>query len=240
MKTYRTSEVAEILGVHPNTVMLYEKWGYIPPVERKNNGYRIYTETHLEQMKLIRIALKSELIKSYMRFEIKNVIRSSAKGDLRKALGLSMVYLSHIQNEKNNEFKVIKVIQNIIKNDLPEDEMNSVNRNGAAKRIGVSINVIINWERNGLIDVPRNKNGYRVYWKDEIKQLKIIKVLRQENYSTHCICKMLINLKNRLESNTLFSSDDTEAAGNFLLSSLGEAESYAKELVDYISELLSE
>lgn len=56
MRTYSTSEIAGIMGIHPNTVMLYEKWGYIAPVERKENGYRVYTETtHLEQIKLVRL-----------------------------------------------------------------------------------------------------------------------------------------------------------------------------------------
>lgn len=27
MKTYRTAEIAKIIGIHPNTVRLYEKWG---------------------------------------------------------------------------------------------------------------------------------------------------------------------------------------------------------------------
>jgi DNA-binding transcriptional MerR regulator len=30
MKTYRTSEVAQIIGVHPNTVRLYEEYELIP------------------------------------------------------------------------------------------------------------------------------------------------------------------------------------------------------------------
>ncbi len=34
MRTYSTSEIAKIIGIHPNTVMLYEKWGYIAPLER--------------------------------------------------------------------------------------------------------------------------------------------------------------------------------------------------------------
>jgi len=70
MRTYSTSEIAGIMGIHPNTVMLYEKWGYIAPVERKENGYRVYTETHLDQMKLVRMALRCEVIKWYMRFEV--------------------------------------------------------------------------------------------------------------------------------------------------------------------------
>jgi DNA-binding transcriptional MerR regulator len=100
MKTYRTSEIAGIMGIHPNTVMLYEKWGYIAQVQREENGYRVYTETHLEQIKLVKMALRGEWIKWYMRFEIQNIIRTAAKGDLRKALELSREYWIHIKNER--------------------------------------------------------------------------------------------------------------------------------------------
>ena len=36
-----TSEVAAAAGVHPNTVRLYEQWGFIPPVPRGPKGYRL-------------------------------------------------------------------------------------------------------------------------------------------------------------------------------------------------------
>ena len=58
MKNYSTSEIAKIIKVHTNTVILYEKWGYIEPVKRKANGYRIFTQRHLEQMKIVKIALR--------------------------------------------------------------------------------------------------------------------------------------------------------------------------------------
>lgn len=47
MNTYRTSEIAEIIGVHPNTVRLYEELGLIPKPGRLPNGYRVFTELHL-------------------------------------------------------------------------------------------------------------------------------------------------------------------------------------------------
>ena len=239
MRTYRTSEIAGITGIHPNTVMLYEKWGYIAPVERKENGYRVYTETHLEQIKLVRISLRSNLIKCYMKFEVQNIIRSAAQGDLKKALELSREYLTQIQNEKNNELKVIEIIREILKNDSPEEKNILLNRNGAAILLGVSINVIVYWERNGLLDVPRGKNGYRIYGEDEIKLLRVIKVLRQENYSTHCIGGMLKKLKTGSKGNTMFLSGETEDLKDRLLSSLSEAECDVKELIDYISELIN-
>lgn len=238
MRTYSTSEIAKKVGIHPNTVMLYEKWGYIAPVERKENGYRVYTEAHLEQIKLVRMALRSELIKCYMKFEVQNIIRSAAQGDLKKALEHCYEYLTHIQNEKNNELKVMKIIREILKSDSLEEKNISLNRNGAAKLLGVSINVLINWERNGLIEVPRNKNGYRVYGGDEIKLLRVIKTLRQENYSTQCICRMLKKLKDKVKRNDVLLSEETENP-DLLLSSLSEAENNAKELIGYISEIVS-
>ncbi len=38
MTIYKTSEVASIIGVHPNTVRLYEEWGLISKPERLENG----------------------------------------------------------------------------------------------------------------------------------------------------------------------------------------------------------
>ena len=239
MRTYSTSEIAKIMRIHPNTVMLYEKWGYIAPVPRKDNGYRVYTETHLEQIKLVRLALRSELIKCYMKFEVQNIIRSAAQGDLEKALEHCCEYLAHIQDEKNNELKVIKAIKEILNREPLTEKSISLNRNGAAELLGVSINVIVYWERNGLLEVPRSKNGYRVYGEDEIKLLRIINILRQENYSTKCIGRMLKKLKTKSKGNDMFLSKETEASDCWLLSSLSEAEFAIKELNDYIVELIS-
>ena len=41
-KTYSTSQIAGIVGLHPNTVRKYEEWGLLQTPERKQNGYRIY------------------------------------------------------------------------------------------------------------------------------------------------------------------------------------------------------
>ena len=61
MNTYTTTEVAKIIGIHPNTVRMYEEWGLIPLAERKPNGYRVFTDYHIEQLKLARIAFQIEV-----------------------------------------------------------------------------------------------------------------------------------------------------------------------------------
>jgi DNA-binding transcriptional MerR regulator len=39
MSTYKTTEMAQTIGIHPNTVRLYEELGLIAKPERKTNGY---------------------------------------------------------------------------------------------------------------------------------------------------------------------------------------------------------
>ena len=50
MKTYKTSEVARCIGIHPNTVRLYEELKHIPKPEIKSNGYRIFTDFYFGQV----------------------------------------------------------------------------------------------------------------------------------------------------------------------------------------------
>jgi DNA-binding transcriptional MerR regulator len=38
----RTSEISQAVGVHPNTVRLYEQWGFLPPIPRSLSGYRLF------------------------------------------------------------------------------------------------------------------------------------------------------------------------------------------------------
>ena len=64
MKTYRTAQVAQIIGIHPNTVRLYEELGLISRPERRANGYRVFTDLHIAQFCLARTALRVEVLQN--------------------------------------------------------------------------------------------------------------------------------------------------------------------------------
>ena len=49
--------MATLFGVHPNTVRLYEARGYLSPVPRSKNGYRMFTPRHVVEMRLALLAL---------------------------------------------------------------------------------------------------------------------------------------------------------------------------------------
>ena len=82
------------------------------------------------------------------------------------------------------------------------------------------------------------ENNYRVYGENEIKILKVIKVLRTEKYCTKCIASILEELKkviNRLNSVLYESNSDLN---NWMKSPLSEAELDVKEVIDCINELI--
>ncbi len=54
MTTYRTTDLARFVGVHPNTVRFYERFGFISPAPRAANGYRVFGERHLYQLRIYR------------------------------------------------------------------------------------------------------------------------------------------------------------------------------------------
>lgn len=65
-----TSRIASAVGIHPNTVRLYERIGFITAPERLANGYRVFTDLHLLQVRLVRAALNVELVQNGLRREV--------------------------------------------------------------------------------------------------------------------------------------------------------------------------
>ena len=102
MNTYKTSEVAKMIGIHPNTVRFYEEWGLIPRAKRKANGYRVFTDFHIEQLRLARIAFQIEILQNGLRKKIVETVKVSANGDFDKALALANEYLFRIYQEQKN------------------------------------------------------------------------------------------------------------------------------------------
>ena len=88
MNTYKTAEIARHIGIHPNTVRLYEELELIPKPARKENGYRVFTEFHLEQIKFARLSLKVEVLQNGLRKQAITIIKTSARGEFDRAISL--------------------------------------------------------------------------------------------------------------------------------------------------------
>lgn len=197
---YSTSQIAKRYGVHKNTILHYEAWGYLSKVERLHNGYRQFTEDHVNQIDLIQQIQRLDRVKPYMKFVHQSIIRQCAAFDFDKALVSLENYKQSLKHDQALEDQIYMQLSQ--KNEVKKDDIpKHLTRSEVAKFLNVSKHVILYWERNGLLEAPKGKNGYRYYGTDEIRKLNIIKKLRQYNYSTSTIRDIVQNdINDRLTS----------------------------------------
>jgi len=192
MKTYRTSEVARMTGIHPNTVRKYEEIGFISPVPRANNGYREYEERHIYQIKICRHIFDYGWLGREARDISLMIIKSMVDWDLQEAYSYAYEYLKVIENQYNIAKDTADVLVRWAEKQETYNEVKNYSRSEAAELIGVTQETLRNWERNGLIKVPRvGANKTRIYTHKEIERLMIINMLRQSKYSISAIFNSL-------------------------------------------------
>ena len=92
MSTYKTAEVAAIIGIHPNTVHLYEKMKLIPKPERLSNNDCVFIDFHIWQCKLIRLAFQVEVLQNGLKKKIVRMVMVSATGDFDTEITLTEKY----------------------------------------------------------------------------------------------------------------------------------------------------
>lgn len=237
MRTYKTAEIAHSIGIHPNTVRLYEELGLIPRPERKANGYRVFTDFHLEQIKLARIALKAEVLQNGLRKQAIDIIKTSSSGNFNKAISLTEHYLQQIKSEQKNAEEAIAITRRLLSDNKPQTGSLTLTRKETAAHLHISMDTLRNWEMNGLLTVKRKQNGYRIYTEEDIRRLKIIRSLRCANYSLSAILRMLNALSNDPEADireiidTPRENDDIISVCDKLLSSLQYAKQNAQTML---------
>jgi DNA-binding transcriptional MerR regulator len=241
--TYKTSEVAKIIGIHPNTVRRYEQWNFIPKPKRLKNGYRVFTDFHVEQFRLARAALKIELTQNGLRKKAVEIIKTSATGNLKEAQSMTKSYLHQIKAEQTNAEEAIEIVQQLLSGEEQGVGSLYLTRKQTADYLQISMDTLRNWELNGLLSVKRKQNGYRVYTDDDIRRLKIIRSLRCANYSLSAILRMLNELSLNPQANikkvidTPKETDDIISVCDKLLTSLRHAEENAQNILTQLSKM---
>lgn len=242
-KNYSTSEVAEIIGIHPNTVRLYEKLGLITKSERLPNGYRLFTEEHLLQFRLGRIAFEVEVLQSGLRKEAVNIVKTIAMREYSKAIKLTKDYLTHVRKEQENAEEAISIARGLLSGADQVIDDKTHTRKEAADLLNVTVDTLRNWELNGLFKATRMRNGYRVYDAHDMQTLKLIRTLRLANYSLAAILRMMKNLTHYPQSDirnvidTPETDEDIVSVYDRLQTSLRFAEKNAKKMLVLLREI---
>ncbi len=243
---YSTLQVARAVGVHPNTVRMYEVWGFLPPVPRAPNGYRLYTEFHIDQMRFARAALHGGWPGRNIRESAVALVRQSASGDLGGALEHAYRHLALVQAERAQAEGAANLLERWAQGTAIDTTAKPLRIKEAAQLLGVTSDMLRNWERNGLLKVPRDPHSrYRCYGAAELDRVRVIRTLSRAGYSNMAILRMLRrldagerhNLRKALD--TPDPHEDVFTAADHWLTTLQSQEQRAKDMIAQLEAMIS-
>lgn len=239
-KNLKTSDIAKTIGVHVNTVRLYEVQGYLSPVPRSPTGYRQFTPLHLEQMRLAHLALGPPYAGD--RGLVMDLIRCAAAGDLGMAMELAYEYLIDVRVERTHAEAAVEFLERWARGPVLDKTRRALTIGQTARHLGVTADQLRNWDRSGLLDVPRDpETGYRMYGAAEIGRLRVIRMLRQSGYSLMAILRMLRQFdagereQLREALDTPGENEDIQTLADRWLSTLQEMEVRAQAMIQQIT-----
>lgn len=198
----RTVDLARAVGLSVQQVRNYEAWGFLPPVERSESGYRLYTERHLEALRTVR----TMIFAGYGSQQALEVMRAVHGGDLDTAL--ARVDSQHAELDRRRR-QVEHTLEAIRMQMTGSAAWTAVPRAGlqvgeAAKAVGVRPSAMRFWEQQGLLQPGRDeRSGYRLYDQRQMRRLEIVVHLRAVNYSFDAIRSVLDELAAERSESTL-------------------------------------
>lgn len=224
VRIYSTKEIADLCGVHPNTVRLYEKWGYIAQAERGRNNYRKFNEEHLRQMRLARVALPGPYPIDYG--IVQGIVKEFAAGNLKASMELAQEYLTGVKAELGKALEAMEVLDKwFVNKPGGKDKMVYETRKEAGKALGLTIDALRTWERNGLFSVSKNAQGKLEFSEWDVEKLMVIRLLRKCGYSIASLLNVFGNETEPAEKpSKLLSLKDNESEINY----------YTDRYIDYL------
>lgn len=197
----RSVDLARVAGVSTQQIRNYEDAGVLPRAERSPAGYRWFTERH-------RRALGTfyEVRKGFGAPVAQAIMRAVHDDDLPEALNLVSASHAALHEQRLNLKSVGEALELIARQDraapaLPRTEL----RIGeVAAHLGVRPSALRVWESAGLLTpqrVPGSK--YRTYRPADVRDARMISMLRQARYPLPHIRPILDGLRERGSSDAL-------------------------------------
>jgi DNA-binding transcriptional MerR regulator len=221
-------------------------WGLLPSVERSPSGYRLFTQRHLDCLRLARLIYAAEYPGRDLRTSGNEIIQRAVADDWQSALEKAHEHSTLVKAELDHTNQAATLLEHWAQNREVDTDEAPLATGEVSKLLGVSLDVIRNWERNGLITVPRNSyNSYRLFGKKEIERLWIIRMLGRAGYSHMAILRMFIELDrgntNDLKKvlDTPREDEDIFTAADHWLTTLHGQEKLAQKVIQLIEELIA-
>lgn len=186
----RPVDLARVAGISTQQIRNYEDAGVLPPVVRTAAGHRRYDEDHRAALVTYRA-----LAAGYGPGAARTIMRAVLAGDVERAL--AEVDAAHAGLHERRQFlrdtgKALEAVA---------EEPTEVRRAGlyireVARLLGVRTSALRVWEAAGLLTPDRERGtGYRTYTPADVRDARMIHLLRQSYYPLPQIGPVLDGLR---------------------------------------------
>jgi DNA-binding transcriptional MerR regulator len=191
----RPVDLARLGGISVQQVRNYVELGFLPPVERTESGYRIFTTEHAEALAVIR-----KVAQGHGWRQARTIMSSIHRGDVAAALAEVDAGHAELDRERADIPAVLAAFTTVAAGSSAETTGRSTTgsvgapgrgrgRGGGlsigevAEAAGVHTPVLRLWEQRGLLRPDRQPStGYRVYDEAELRNARLIALLRRASY----------------------------------------------------------
>lgn len=175
----RPVDLAREHAITPQAVRNYENDGLIPPAERTDSGYRVYTEMHAAALRAL-----LALVPAHGYAIAREIMRAFNTGQIDAALWA--IDRSHAQLLRDRETleAVAEAIAHLTATPLLETPgrrtSSSIGR--LADRLGVTTATLRNWEDAEIVVPQRSASGHRTYDATDVRDAELAHLLRRGGY----------------------------------------------------------
>ncbi|MEZ4835301.1 MAG: MerR family transcriptional regulator [Caldilineaceae bacterium] len=190
----RTKDLADAVQVSVQLVRNYEAEGFLPVAERGANGYRRYTRRHLEALRTTRLLMHGYGWQGTLR-----IMQAVHAGNLADALAQIDERHAELDRTRRQLAQTLSTLT-VLTAQLPAvahtRAAQRLRVGEAAQEVGVPVSSLRFWEQQGLLHPVRERgSNYRLYDERQLRRLRIIVLLRQENYDFAAIHATLDELE---------------------------------------------
>jgi DNA-binding transcriptional MerR regulator len=175
----RVTDLARMAGISVQQVRNYVELGVLPPVERTESGYRVFTEMHAEALLIVR-----QLAEGHGWVRTRTIMRAVHAGDLETVLATVDASHAELDRERADIARVLSAFETVAN----EREATRLPRRAlrigeVAAIVGVRTPLLRLWEQRGLLKPDRDgSTGYRVYDQSELRKAQVVALLRRGHY----------------------------------------------------------
>ena len=184
----RPVDLAREHGLSTQAIRNYEDAGILPPSERTDHGYRIYTPLHAQALRAF-----LSLARGHGHQTAASIMQAVNRGATDDALRL----IDESHGQLLDDRRTLQAVETALRDLSPVPQERGETFIGPlAKRLGLRPATLRKWEKAGLVSPRRDpQTGYRVYSPADVRDVQLAHQLRRGGYLLEQIAPLIAQVR---------------------------------------------